>query len=156
MAAKKRVLILCTGNSCRSQMAEGWVRADLGELWMAHSAGTRPADRVHPLAIRAMAEVGVDLSRARPEVVETYLEQRWDLVITVCDSAKETCPVFRAPVEQLHISFDDPADAEGSDDERMAVFRTVRDAIRDRLVPEVIRRTEMTVTSDERESRGTI
>jgi len=156
MATKKRVLILCTGNSCRSQMAEGWVRADLGESWVAHSAGTRPADRVHPMAVRAMAEAGVDLSDAHPEIVDGYIDETWDLVITVCDSARETCPVFSAPVEQLHISFDDPADAEGSDDERMAVFRTVRDAIRDRLVPEVLRRTEIVVPPDKRESGGII
>jgi len=156
MPIEKRVLILCTGNSCRSQMAEGWVNAELSESWQARSAGTRPAGRVHPLAVKAMAEVGVDLSDARPEVVDTYLDQCWDLVITVCDSARETCPVFPAPVEQLHISFYDPADAEGSDEERLAVFRKVRDEIRDWIVPEVIRRTEMTVTPDERESGGAI
>ena len=141
MAAKKRVLILCTGNSCRSQMAEGWVNAELGESWQAGSAGTRPAHRVHPLAVRAMAEIGVDLSDAHPEAVDVRLNGRWDLVLTVCDSARETCPVFPTSVEQLHISFADPADAEGTDEERMAVFRTVRDAILDRLVPEVRRRT---------------
>jgi len=146
MAAKKRVLILCTGNSCRSQMAEGWINAELGETWQARSAGTRPADRVHPLAVKAMAEVGVDLSEARPEAVDAYLNEPWDLVITVCDSARETCPVFPRPVEQLHISFADPADAEGSDEERMAVFRMVRDAIRERLVSEVKRRTSAVVT----------
>ena len=156
MATKKRVLILCTGNSCRSQMAEGWVNVEIGDSWQARSAGTRPADRVHPLAVKAMAEVGVVLSDARPEVVDTYLDQSWDLVVTVCDSARETCPVFPAPVEQLHISFCDPADAEGSDEERLAVFRKVRDEIRDRFVPELIRRTEMMVTPDERESGGTI
>ena len=146
MAAKNRVLILCTGNSCRSQMAEGWINAALGERWQARSAGTRPADRVHPLAVKAMAEVGVDLSEARPEVVDASLNEPWDLVITVCDSARETCPVFPRPVEQLHISFADPADAEGSDEERMAVFRMVRDAIRERLVSEVKRRTSAVVT----------
>jgi len=141
MAAEKWVLILCTGNSCRSQMAEGLVNAEFGGSWEARSAGTRPADRVHPLAVKAMAEVGIDISDARPEIVDDCLDESWDLVITVCDSAKESCPVFPAPAEQLHISFRDPADAEGSDEERIAVFRTVRDAIRDRLVPEVIRRT---------------
>lgn len=154
MATKKRVLILCTGNSCRSQMAEGWVNAELGGTWEARSAGTRPADQVHPLAQTVMAEVGVDLSQARPEVVDTYLDQMWDLVITVCDSARETCPVFPAPVEHLHISFTDPADAEGSDEERLAVFRAVRDAIHDRLVPELRRRTETTDTPGEKQSGG--
>ena len=156
MATKKRVLILCTGNSCRSQMAEGWVNAELGGTWEARSAGTRPADRVHPMAVRAMAEVGVDLSQARPEVVDAYLDRSWDLVITVCDSARETCPVFPAPVEHLHISFADPADAEGSDEERMAVFRAVRDAVHDRLVPEVMQRTETAVTPDVKDSGGDI
>jgi arsenate reductase len=141
MVEKKRVLVLCTGNSCRSQIAEGWINHDLGENWEARSAGTRPADAVHPLAVLAMAEIGVDISNGRPEQVEFYLDQPWDLVVTVCDSAKETCPVFPRPVEALHISFPDPAEAEGSDEEIMTVFRTVRDAIRDRLLPEIASRT---------------
>jgi arsenate reductase len=136
-AATRRVLVLCTGDSCRSQMAEGWINHVLGQRWEAHSAGTAPASRVHPLAVRAMAEVGVDVSAGKPEHVELYLNQPWDLVATVCDSAKETCPVFRRPAPQLHLSFHDPAEAQGTEDERMAVFRRVRDEIRDRLVPEV-------------------
>jgi arsenate reductase len=134
---KKRVLVLCTGNSCRSQMAQAWVNQLLGVQWQARSAGTAPAARVHPLAVRAMAEVGVDIAGARPEHVLTCLDQPWDLVLTVCDSAQETCPTFPRPVPKLHISFFDPAAAEGTDDEKMAVFRRVRDEIRDRLVPEV-------------------
>jgi arsenate reductase len=137
---KKRVLVLCTGNSCRSQMAEGWVNHLLGARWEARSAGTVPATRVHPLAVRAMAEVGVDISGGKPEHVGVYLDQPWDLVVTVCDSAKEACPVFPRPVPRLHLSFLDPAAAEGADDEKMTVFRRVRDEIRDRLVPEVRRR----------------
>ena len=133
----KRVLILCTGNSCRSQMAEGWVNHELGENWEARSAGTKPAETVHPLAIRAMAEVGVDISTGRPQLVDAYLDEPWKLVITVCDSARESCPVFPRGVEKLHISFPDPAEAEGTDDEIMAVFQTVRDAIRDRLLPDL-------------------
>jgi arsenate reductase len=140
MAARKRVLILCTGNSCRSQMAEGWVNRLLGDRWEAHSAGTRPADRVHPLAVRAMAQVGVDISGGAPTRVERVMDEAWDLVITVCDSAKETCPLFPRPVEQIHISFPDPAEAAGSDEERMAVFRAVRDDIRARLIAELERR----------------
>jgi arsenate reductase len=140
MSEPKKVLILCTGNSCRSQIAEGWINRELGDTWLARSAGTDPAARVHPLAVRAMAEVGVEISDGVPEMVGRYLDQPWDLVITVCDSAKETCPVFPGMVEQIHISFPDPADAEGRDDERMAVFRSVRDAIRERLLPEVARR----------------
>jgi len=135
--ARKRALVLCTGNSCRSQMAEGWINHLLGEQWEARSAGTAPAARIHPLAVRAMAEVGIDISGGRPEHVGVYLEEPWDLVVTVCDSAKETCPVFPRPVERIHVSFFDPAAAEGTDEERLAVFRRVRDEIRDRLMPEV-------------------
>jgi len=132
--SKKRVLVLCTGNSCRSQMAEGWINHLLAGQWEARSAGTAPAARVHPLAVRAMAEVGVDISGGKPEHLGAYLDQPWDLVVTVCDSAQETCPSFPRPVEKLHISFFDPAAAEGTDDEKMAVFRRVRDEIRERLV----------------------
>jgi arsenate reductase len=135
--ARKRVLVLCTGNSCRSQMAEGWINHLAVGEWEARSAGTAPAARVHPLAVRAMAEAGVDISGGKPELVGVYLEQPWDLVVTVCDSAQETCPSFPRPVPKLHISFFDPAAAEGTDEEKMAVFRRVRDEIRDRLVPEV-------------------
>ena len=134
---KQRVLILCTGNSGRSQMAQGWVNHELGETWEARSAGTKPAEAVHPVAVKAMEEVGIDISTGVPERVDVYLDQPWDLVVTVCDSARETCPVFPRPVEMLHISFPDPAGAEGTDDEVMAVFRTVRDAIRDCLVVEI-------------------
>ena len=130
----RRVLVLCTGNSCRSQMAEGWINHLLAGQWEARSAGTAPAARVHPLAVRAMAEAGVDISGGKPEHVDVYLDEPWDLVVTVCDSAQETCPSFPRPVEKLHISFFDPAAAEGTDDERMAVFRRVRDEIRERLV----------------------
>jgi len=140
MSEHKKVLILCTGNSCRSQMAEGWINYELGDTWLARSAGTDPAECVHPLAIRAMAEVGVDIRGGVPEHLDRYPDQPWDLVITVCDSAKEICPVFPGAVEQIHISFSDPADVDGSDDERMGVFRSVRDAIREQLLPEVSRR----------------
>jgi len=137
--AKRRVLVLCTGNSCRSQMAEGWIRERLGDRWEVRSAGTHPAERVHPLAVRAMAEVGVDISGGRPESVERYLGEPWDLVITVCDAANETCPAFPRPVPKRHVSFPDPAAAEGTEKERMAVFRRVRDEIRDRLLAEIER-----------------
>jgi arsenate reductase len=133
----KRVLVLCTGNSCRSQMAEGWINRLLGGQWEARSAGTAPAARVHSLAVRAMAEVGIDISGGKPQHVDVCLDQAWDLVLTVCDSAKETCPTFPRPVAKLHISFFDPALAPGTDEERMAVFRRVRDEIRDRLVAEL-------------------
>jgi arsenate reductase (thioredoxin) len=137
---EKRVLVLCTGNSCRSQMAEGFVNHLLAGRWQACSAGTAPAARVHPLAVRAMAEAGVDISAGRPEHVNVYLDEPWDLVVTVCDSARETCPTFPRAVPKLHLSFFDPAAAEGSDEEKLAVFRKVRDEIRDRLIPELLPR----------------
>jgi arsenate reductase len=120
-------------------MAEGLIEHQLGETWEARSAGTNPAGIVHPLAVTVMAEVGIDISNGIPEHVDTYLTQVWDLVITVCDSAHETCPAFPSPVETLHVSFPDPADAEGSREEKLEVFRTVRNQIRQRLIPEVER-----------------
>lgn len=134
---KKRVLVLCTGNSCRSQMAEGWINQLLSAEWEARSAGTSPAARVHPLAVLAMAGVGIDISSGRPEHVSAYLDQPWDLVVTVCDSAQATCPAFPRPVRRIHVSFFDPAAAVGDDEQKMAVFRRVRDEIRYRLIPEV-------------------
>ena len=142
MPGKKRILILCTGNSCRSQMAEGWVNHELRETWVARSAGTRPAEGVHPRAIKAMDEVGIDISEGRPENVEHFLDEPWDLVITVCDSARETCPVFPDPVETLHVSFPDPADATGSTEDKTRIFREVRDSIREKLLSEIDRRSE--------------
>ncbi|HQT94053.1 MAG: hypothetical protein B7Z61_05925 [Acidobacteria bacterium 37-71-11] len=138
--ARRKVLILCTGNSCRSQMAEGWVKHVLGSRWEAYSAGTSPAAAVHPLAVRAMGEVGIDISSAHPTHVERYLAEPWDLVVTVCDSARETCPVFPRPVEQIHVSFPDPALVQGSGDERLAAFRAIRDEIEARLLPVLRRR----------------
>jgi len=136
---RKRVLVLCTGNSCRSQMAEGWIRARMGDRWDVGSAGTHPVHAIHPLAVRAMAEVGVDISGNRPQAVERFLNDPWDLVVTVCDYAQQDCPVFPRPVPRLHVSFYDPAQAQGTDDERMVVFRRIRDEIRDRLLPEIER-----------------
>jgi arsenate reductase len=122
-------------------MAEGWINSEIGVSWEARSAGTRPANVVHPLAVRVMAEVGIDISGGVPNDVTAFLDQDWDLVVTVCDSAKETCPVFPQPVETIHRSFFDPAEAEGTEDEIMTVFRTVRDAIHDQLLPELRDRT---------------
>jgi arsenate reductase len=122
-------------------MAEGLVNQLLGGLWEAHSAGTLPAERVHPLAVRVMAEAGIDISNGGPKPVGPALEQPWDLVVTVCDSARETCPVFPRPVVQIHESFIDPARAEGSDEERLRVFRQVRDEIKERLLPIVASRS---------------
>ena len=129
---KERVLFLCTHNSARSQMAEGWLRAMAGDRFDVASAGTE-ATRVHPLAARAMSEVGVDLGGHTSKVVDTLLERPWDYVITVCDSANERCPVFPGRTTRLHWSFPDPSRAEGTESERLASFRAVRDSIRARL-----------------------
>ena len=124
-----RLLILCTGNSCRSQMAAAFIQR-LRPQWEVHSAGTFPADGVHPLAIKVMRETGIDLSAARPRAVEELLDQTFDYVITVCDHANETCPQFTGQVKQrLHMGFDDPAEAFGDEAEVLAVFRRVRDQI---------------------------
>ncbi|MEW5877007.1 MAG: arsenate reductase ArsC [Acidobacteriota bacterium] len=137
---KYRVLILCTGNSCRSQMAEGWVRHLLGDRVEVASAGTHPAGYVHPMAIKVMAEEGVIISRQRSKSVAQFANDTWDLVITVCDSAREECPYFPGAKEQIHISFPDPALVGGPREMQEEAYRTVRDAIRQRLVPEVERR----------------
>lgn len=127
---KKRILILCTGNSCRSQMAEGFLKS-FDENLEVYSAGTKPAEKVNPFAVKAMKEVGIDISNGIAEDVDKYLNQSFDYVITVCDNAKETCPVFIGNVKQrLHIGFDDPADAVGTEVEVMPVYRRVRDEIK--------------------------
>jgi len=127
---KKRILILCTGNSCRSQMAEGFLKSFDKNLEV-YSAGTKPAEKVNPNAVKVMNEVGIDLSKNYPKLVDKFLNEQFDYVITVCDNAKETCPVFIGKVEkQLHIGFEDPADAIGTEEEIIAVFRKVRDAIK--------------------------
>lgn len=128
----ERVLFLCTHNSARSQMAEAWLRALAGDRYDVASAGTE-ATRVHPLAARAMAEVGVDLAGHTSKTLDRFLGERWDWVITVCDAANEACPVFPGAARRLHWSFDDPSAAPGGDEDRMAVFRRVRDEIRARL-----------------------
>ena len=129
----KRVLVLCTGNSARSQMAEGFLRSFDAGLEV-YSAGTQPAERVHPAAVQAMAEVGIDIGAARPKSVEQFLGQRFDSVITVCDHANQNCPVFSGEVRRrVHIGFDDPAAVRGTDEEVLAAFRRVRDEIEERL-----------------------
>jgi arsenate reductase len=129
----KKILILCTGNSCRSQMAAGFLKSIDGSLEV-HSAGTAPAARVHPMAIAAMAEAGVDISGAVPRNVREFLHQPFDFVITVCGDARETCPAFTGIVrERIHSGFRDPAEAGGTDEERMRVFREVREEIRLRM-----------------------
>ena len=128
-----RVLVLCTHNSSRSQIAEGFLRALGGEGVAVASAGTE-ATRVHPLAVAAMHELGIDLSGHTSKTLDRYLGEPWDYVITVCDSANERCPVFPGRVTRIHWSFDDPSAASGTDAERLVVFRRVRDDIRARLV----------------------
>lgn len=127
MAPKERVLVLCTGNSARSQMAEGWLRARAGDRFEVFSAGSRPSGRVLPGAIEALAEIGIDIGAARSKSVREFLGQPFDHVITVCDNAAENCPVFPGPGKRHHRDFTDPARYVG--DEQMAVFRRVRDEI---------------------------
>jgi arsenate reductase len=126
---KKRVLILCTGNSARSQMAEGLLRHDAGERFEVESAGTKPSI-VRPEAIAAMQELGIDISGHRSNSVEEFDGQKFDYVITVCDSARESCPVFFGDAKRLHKDFEDPAALTGSEQERLALFRRVRDELR--------------------------
>jgi len=125
-----KVLILCTGNSCRSQMAHGFLQSFDDSLTVC-SAGTKPAARVNAKAVEVMREAGIDLSSHTPKNVEGYLNEEWDYVITVCGNANETCPMFSGKVgKRLHIGFDDPSDAVGSDDFIMSEFRRVRDEIK--------------------------
>ncbi len=126
----ERILILCAGNSCRSQMAEAFLRALDAQLDVV-SAGISPASGVHPMAVRVMGELGLDLRNASPKHVDLFLGRRFDYVITVCDRANEACPLFTGSVgARLHYGFDDPASATGTTEEVLAVFRRVRDEIR--------------------------
>ena len=127
-----KVLVLCTGNSCRSQMAEGWLRHYLGESDDIKSAGLVPHG-VHPIAIEVMGEVEIDISKQTSDHVEKYIAQSFDYVITVCDNAASNCPVFPGPAERLHWPFDDPALATGTDEEIKDSFRRVRDLIGERV-----------------------
>ena len=130
---KKSILILCTGNSCRSQMAEGFLRSFDSALEV-FSAGTKPAESVHPIAVKVMREEWIDISLYKPNSVEEYLHRPFDYVITVCDAANESCPLFTGSVEhRLHIGFDDPAEAKGTQEEVLAVFRRVRNEINQRF-----------------------
>ncbi|MGI5818607.1 MAG: arsenate reductase ArsC [Armatimonadota bacterium] len=133
MSEPTRVLFLCTGNSCRSQMAEGFLRERGGERFDVHSAGTEIAERVHPLAVKAMAEVDIDISAQEPKDLGVYDDQQFDLVVTVCDGAKQSCPMFLGANESVHWSLEDPAEAEGTEEERMAFFREIRDEIARRV-----------------------
>ena len=129
---KTKVLFLCTGNSCRSQMAEGFLRAYGGDLFEAHSAGVDPSS-VNPLAVQVMREVGIDMSGQRSKSVSEYLGQHFPVVITVCDNAKQRCPIFPGVCKREHWPLPDPADAIGTEQERLSVFRSVRDAVAERV-----------------------
>ncbi len=130
---KKKILILCTGNSCRSQMAEGFMKSFDKELEV-YSAGTNPSVQVHPKAIQVMNEVGIDIGNNRPTNVSGFINESFDYVITVCDNAKETCPVFLGKVKnRLHIGFEDPAESVGSDEEIITEFRKIRDEIKEKF-----------------------
>ncbi len=134
-----KVLVLCTGNTCRSQMAEGFLKSFHPD-WEILSAGTRPASNVNPYAIRVMREKGIDISGEYPKPVDRFTGDEFDYVVTVCDGAREVCPVFTGKVtHRMHIGFEDPADAVGTDEEVLPVYRRIRDAIgvAFRIFPEV-------------------
>jgi arsenate reductase len=126
-----KILIICTGNSCRSQMAQGFLQS-FDKRLQVYSAGTEPANRINPTAIKVMQEAGVDISKNKPKNVDQYLNETWDYVITVCDDANETCPVFPGKVRnRLHMGFEDPSKVKGSYTEIMNVFYDVRNEIKD-------------------------
>ncbi len=139
MTSKQRVLFLCTHNSARSQMAEGLLRHLAGDRFEAYSAGTE-ATQVRPLAIRAMAELGIDVAGQESKTLDRYLGEPFAVVVTVCDQAAEACPVFPDARQRLHWSFPDPSRATGSEAEQLAVYRRVRDAIRARIEGELLSR----------------
>ena len=130
---KKRILFLCTGNSCRSHMAEGFLRSLAGDRFEVFSAGSKPTGHVHPLAIEAMRELGVDISKHKSKSLDEFAGEKFDCVITVCDNARVACPNFPGAARQLHWSFDDPAHTTATDEQKMRVFRRVRDEIRHRI-----------------------
>jgi arsenate reductase len=131
---KKNVLFLCTGNSCRSQMAEAIVNARLGQGWQAFSAGTKPAGFVHPKTVEVLAEIGISHA-GRSKSLDEFSGHDFDLVVTVCDSAQEECPLWLKKGRQVHLDFPDPAQAAGSDEEALQAFREVRDGIIQRIIP---------------------
>jgi arsenate reductase len=138
----KRILFLCTGNSCRSQMAEAIVNARMGDTWQAFSAGTQSAGYVHPNALRALAEIGIQHD-GRSKSTDEFRDMPFDLVVTVCDDAAENCPVWLGRGKRVHLGFPDPAKVTGMDDEVMAVFRSVRDDMV-RRVPELLKQFQTT------------
>jgi len=129
----KRVLLICTKNSSRSQMAEGLVNHDLAGEFQAFSAGTDPSD-VHPVAVAVMGELGIDIAHHRSKSMDEFANEKFDYVITLCDQANESCPVFFGGTQRLHMGFDDPAAVPGSEAEKLSAFRKVRDQIREKVV----------------------
>jgi arsenate reductase len=132
MADKRKVLILCTGNSARSQMAEGILRHDAGDKFEVVSAGTQPG-QVRPEAVAVMNEIGIDISMHRSKSVDEFAHENFDYILTVCDNAKESCPIYPGHTNRLHHNFEDPAAVQGSSEERMKAFREIRDQIRSYL-----------------------
>jgi len=130
MNQQPAILVLCTGNSCRSHLAEGILKVALGEAFRVESAGSKPAGHVHPLAVKAMAEIGIDISAHHSKHLDGFLSDDIETVITVCGNADQACPMFPGQVNRHHFPFEDPAHATGTEEERMAVFRRVRDEIR--------------------------
>lgn len=129
-----KILIICTGNSCRSQMAEAFLQSFDSNL-IVFSAGTKPEDKVDDMAIAVMQELGIDISQKIPKSVEKYINEYWDYVITVCDNAKETCPVFLGDVRhRIHIGFEDPSNIRGSDEYRLNEYRRIRDEIKEKFL----------------------
>jgi len=129
-----KILIICTGNSCRSQMAEAFLQSFDSNL-IIFSAGTKPEDKVDDMAIAVMQELGIDISQKIPKSVEKYINEYWDYVITVCDNAKETCPVFLGDVRhRIHIGFEDPSNIRGSDEYRLNEYRRIRDEIKEKFL----------------------
>jgi arsenate reductase len=147
MSKKKRALFLCTGNSARSQMAEGLVNHYLGDRWCAYSAGTAPTGFVHPLAVAAMGELGIDVTSHHSKSVHEFTHTCFDAVVTVCDAAAEDCPLWLGSGNAKHLGFPDPAAASGDEAERLAVFRAVRDNLR-RTVLAHLERVERQVCAE--------
>src|SRR5579863_9591779 len=143
MTDKKRILILCTGNSARSQMAEGLLRHEAGDRFEVYSAGTKPS-HVRPEAIAAMHELAIDISGQRSKSVDEFAGRQFDYVLTVCDNAKESCPIFPGNTVAIHRNFEDPAAIQGSDEERLAAFRRVREELRSFLRKCLVRQSQAT------------
>jgi arsenate reductase len=149
---KYKVLVLCTGNSARSQMSEGLINHLLGDRWEAFSAGTKPSGYVHPLAVAVMEELGIDISNQTSKSVEQFRDEAFDVVITVCDHAAQNCPTWLGGGQVNHIGFPDPAAATGSESERRQCFRDIRDAIRDNVLGFLTRWQERSTASQSSQS----